>query len=79
MSVIANDLTKIYRLKGKALKTAVDKVSFEIPDGRITAFIGPNGAGKSTTIKMLTGMESSLPTAAPFPSTDFPIPRTAKR
>lgn len=56
MSVIANNLTKIYRLKGKSFKTAVDKVSFEIPDGQITAFVGPNGAGKSTTIKMLTGI-----------------------
>ncbi|MCR5316910.1 MAG: ATP-binding cassette domain-containing protein [Treponema sp.] len=56
MSVIANNLTKVYKLKRKAFKTAVDNVSFEIPDGEITAFVGPNGAGKSTTIKMLTGI-----------------------
>ncbi len=56
MSVIANNLTKIYRINRKSFKTAVDRVSFEIPAGEITAFVGPNGAGKSTTIKMLTGI-----------------------
>ncbi|MBR5966041.1 MAG: ATP-binding cassette domain-containing protein [Treponema sp.] len=56
MSVIANNLTKIYRLKGKVYKTAVNDISFSIPTGEIAAFIGPNGAGKSTTIKMLTGI-----------------------
>ena len=34
--------------------TAVDHVSFEVPEGKIFAFLGPNGAGKTTTIKMLT-------------------------
>ncbi len=56
MSVIASNLTKIYRLKGKNFKKAVNDVSFSIPTGEIAAFIGPNGAGKSTTIKMLTGI-----------------------
>ena len=32
---------------------AVDGVSFEAPDGRITGLLGPNGAGKSTTLRML--------------------------
>ena len=36
--------------------TAVDKVSFTVPDGEVLGFIGPNGAGKSTVIKMLTGI-----------------------
>jgi ABC-2 type transport system ATP-binding protein len=35
---------------------AVDRVSFEIPRGRILGFLGPNGSGKSTTIRMLTGL-----------------------
>jgi ABC-2 type transport system ATP-binding protein len=34
--------------------TAVDGISFFVPDGDIFAFLGPNGAGKTTTIKMLT-------------------------
>ncbi len=35
--------------------TAVQDVSFAVPQGSVTAFLGPNGAGKSTTMKMLTG------------------------
>ena len=34
--------------------TAVDHISFEVPEGVIFGFLGPNGAGKTTTIKMLT-------------------------
>lgn len=34
--------------------TAVDHISFSVPEGEIFAFLGPNGAGKTTTIKMLT-------------------------
>jgi ABC-2 type transport system ATP-binding protein len=36
--------------------TAVDHVSFSVPEGEIRAFLGPNGAGKTTTIKILTTM-----------------------
>jgi len=35
--------------------TAVDDVSFEALDRRITAIIGPNGAGKTTLFNCLTG------------------------
>ncbi|MBW6419741.1 ribosome-associated ATPase/putative transporter RbbA [Celeribacter sp. PS-C1] len=36
--------------------TAVDHVSFTIPEGEIFGFLGSNGCGKSTTMKMLTGL-----------------------
>lgn len=36
--------------------TAVDDVSFSIPQGQICGYLGPNGAGKTTTVKMLTGI-----------------------
>ncbi len=37
-------------------KTVVDRLSLEIPAGKLFAFIGPNGAGKTTTVKMLAGL-----------------------
>ncbi|MFD2252526.1 ribosome-associated ATPase/putative transporter RbbA [Pseudochelatococcus lubricantis] len=36
--------------------TAVDNVSFSIPQGEIFGFLGSNGCGKTTTMKMLTGL-----------------------
>jgi len=42
-------------------KTAVNDMSFIVPDGKVTGFLGPNGAGKSTTMRMLVGLHK--PTA----------------
>lgn len=36
--------------------TAVNQVSFDIPQGEIFGLLGPNGAGKTTTIRMLCGL-----------------------
>jgi ABC-2 type transport system ATP-binding protein len=33
--------------------TAVDDLSFEVPDGVIYGILGPNGAGKTTTLRMM--------------------------
>ena len=35
------------------LKTALDHVSLEIPEGKIFGLLGPNGAGKSTLIRII--------------------------
>ncbi|WP_210650398.1 ABC transporter ATP-binding protein [Nocardioides sp. SYSU D00065] len=37
-------------------KTAVDRVSFEVPAGQMTGFVGANGAGKTTTMRMVMGV-----------------------
>jgi len=51
--------------------TAVDRVSFEIPRGKVFGFLGPNGSGKSTTIRMLTGLlEPTSGTATAFGGLD---------
>lgn len=34
--------------------TAVDNVSFDVPEGEIFGYLGPNGAGKTTLMRMLT-------------------------
>ncbi len=45
------NLTKRY-----GATTAVDDLSFTVPDGAVTGFLGPNGAGKSTTMRCLLGL-----------------------
>jgi ABC-2 type transport system ATP-binding protein len=41
--------------------TAVDHVSFVVPEGTVLGLLGPNGAGKTTTVRMLTTL--SVPTS----------------
>ncbi|MFG2987805.1 ABC transporter ATP-binding protein [Streptomyces sp. NPDC048257] len=36
---------------------AVDGLTLDIEDGRVTGFLGPNGAGKSTTMRMILGLD----------------------
>ena len=33
---------------------ALDRVSFDVPQGRIVGLIGPNGAGKTTRFNVMT-------------------------
>jgi sulfate transport system ATP-binding protein len=37
---------------------AVDDVSFEAAEGKITALLGPSGSGKSTVLRMIAGLET---------------------
>jgi sulfate transport system ATP-binding protein len=36
---------------------ALDDVSFEVPDGSLTALLGPSGSGKSTLLRIIGGLE----------------------
>ena len=46
-----NRLTKRY-----GSLTALDKVTFSLPKGRILGLLGPNGSGKTTLIKLIAGL-----------------------
>lgn len=48
----AHDLHKSFKTKTGTVH-AVEGVSFDAADGRITGLLGPNGAGKTTTLRML--------------------------
>lgn len=49
MAIRVEGLTKRFRTT-----TAVDHLTFSVPDASVFAFLGANGAGKSTTINCLT-------------------------
>jgi ABC-2 type transport system ATP-binding protein len=49
--ISVKDLTKTY-----GSRTALDRVTFEVPRGEIFGFVGPNGAGKTTTIRILAAL-----------------------
>ncbi|GAB3265195.1 gliding motility-associated ABC transporter ATP-binding subunit GldA [Larkinella harenae] len=54
MSILVQNLTKIYTRSGASAQRAVDAISFAVQPGEIVGFLGPNGAGKSTTMKIAT-------------------------
>ena len=50
------DLRKSFQ-RGKSEKiAALDNISFEAPQGKLTALVGPDGAGKTTLIRLITGL-----------------------
>lgn len=42
-------------------KAAVDRVTFDIPAGKVTAIIGPSGCGKSTYLRAINRMNDLIP------------------
>jgi putative ABC transport system ATP-binding protein len=51
------NLTKVYGKKESAF-TALDDVSFSVPDGARVAIIGKSGSGKSTLMHIMSGLDS---------------------
>jgi ABC-2 type transport system ATP-binding protein len=55
-----HDSTPLVHAEGLSVrfgrKTAVDKLSFTIPKGRVVGLLGHNGAGKTTLMKALVGL-----------------------
>jgi putative spermidine/putrescine transport system ATP-binding protein/putrescine transport system ATP-binding protein len=37
--------------------TAVDEITFSVPQGRITCLLGPSGCGKTTSLRLIAGFE----------------------
>jgi putative spermidine/putrescine transport system ATP-binding protein len=52
----ALSLRGIARLYGSV--TAVEDVSLDFPEGKLTALLGPSGCGKTTLLRMIAGLEA---------------------
>ena len=55
--LVARELTKKYQ-SGDAPLTALDSVSFEIPQGAYVAIVGASGSGKTTLLGLLAGLDT---------------------
>ncbi|MBQ3485353.1 MAG: ABC transporter ATP-binding protein [Clostridia bacterium] len=55
--LIADALTRTYPMGSQTL-TALDRVSFHIPQGEYAAIVGPSGSGKSTLMHLLGCLDS---------------------
>lgn len=53
--IIVEDLNLYY-----GTKQALNKISIEIPENKVTAFIGPSGCGKSTFLRSLNRMNDLI-------------------
>ena len=74
-AIVVENLRKSYASKSGAPVTALDGVSFQVPQGHIFGLLGPNGAGKSTTVKILGTV--STPTSGSASIFGFDVSRQA--
>lgn len=61
MNITLQNLTKRFPARGRRAQgetTAVQDLTFEIPDGLLVGLLGPSGCGKSTTLNMICGLET---------------------
>ncbi|MBQ8371805.1 MAG: ABC transporter ATP-binding protein [Clostridia bacterium] len=60
MKIVLDGLTKKFaaRRKTDSEVVAVNRFTFEIPDGSLVALLGPSGCGKSTTLNLISGLEA---------------------
>jgi len=48
-------VSRSFSIDGKPLPV-LEGVSFDVPDGSVTAVVGPNGSGKSTLLRLIAGL-----------------------
>jgi ABC-2 type transport system ATP-binding protein len=52
-AIRTRELTRVFAT-ASGVRTAVDRLTFEVPQGILFTLLGPNGAGKTTVVKLLT-------------------------
>ena len=66
------EVTDLVKTFDNGRVTALDKVSFAIPEGQLTVIIGLSGSGKSTLLRHLNGMHQ--PTSGSVKVLDQNVP-----
>ena len=77
MAIKVNHLSYIYMKKTPNESKALDDVSLEIPEGKITAIVGHTGSGKSTLIQTFNGLLT--PSEGTVEIGDFTVTNNARK
>ena len=77
MAIKINNLSYIYMKKTPNETKAIDDVSLEIPEGKITSIIGHTGSGKSTLIQTFNGLLT--PSSGTVEIDDFVVTSNPKK
>jgi multiple sugar transport system ATP-binding protein len=56
-TLLLDNVTKVYRPRGKAPVEAVKRVRLDVKDGEIVALLGSSGCGKTSMLRMIAGFE----------------------
>ena len=77
MAIKVNHLSYVYMKKTPNESKALDDVSLEIPEGKITAIVGHTGSGKSTLIQTFNGLLT--PSEGTVEIGDFTVTNNARK
>ncbi len=56
-TLLLDNISKVYRPRGKAPVEAVKRVRLDVKDGEIVALLGSSGCGKTSMLRMIAGFE----------------------
>ncbi len=73
-AISATELSLTYGAGATGVR-ALDRISFDIPDGAFVAIVGPSGCGKSTLLKILAGLLPATSGTAKLRGTPITGPR----
>jgi NitT/TauT family transport system ATP-binding protein len=54
-AIVASGVTKVFG-QGNSAVTALEEISFEVPEGSFVSLLGPSGCGKSTMLRLIAGL-----------------------
>lgn len=78
MRILTHDLTRLYS-SGKSRITAVNRVTLEIEDGKLTAIVGPSGSGKTTLLSLIGLMDDPTSGKIFYDALDVSLLSNSKR